>query len=186
VVTFPGSALRSAEEMSRVSSLDDGLTASERPRNIEVLSHYTLGVALALGIDFELRDRSGDARSLDDFMRAIWRRHGRPTSDRVGFVEAPYTVDDIRDCLAEVGGQPLADDLINRFIRGRERMDYRRLLAFAGLRLQPTTAGFRIVPAESIGGVLEPREAAFRSAWMRARYDQRKVEKVEEVEKVDK
>jgi predicted metalloprotease with PDZ domain len=186
VVTFQASVFRSAEEMSRISSLDDRVTASEGPRNIGVLSHYTLGVVLALGFDFELRDRSANARSLDDFMRAMWRRHGRPTSDRVGFVAAPYTVEDVRNCLAEVGGQPLADDLINRFIRGRETMDYRRLLASAGLRLQPTTVGFRIVPAESIGGVLEPREEAFRSAWVTARYGNEKVEQVEKLEEVEK
>ena len=141
VMTSPAMAYLSAVEMSRLAPLRDGAMSSDRRNWNTVVSHYTYGAALALGFDFTLRDRSANARSLDDFMRAMWIRHGRPSSSRIGFVDAPYTLDDVRDRLAEVSGDPaMASELMDRFVLGRETMDYARLVARAGLRLRPKSS----------------------------------------------
>ena len=137
VLTFPQLHAQSAEEMSRLSSVQDGAPFDPAGDRTPMLSHYAMGAALALGFDLALRDSTAGQRSLDDFMRAMWRRHGRPQSPVLGLVQAPYTVDDVQERLAEVGGASLAGELIGRFVRGRESMDYRRLLARAGLRLEP-------------------------------------------------
>jgi predicted metalloprotease with PDZ domain len=148
VMTFPEADTKSAEEMSCLSALQDGAPFDPRGRTA-VLSHYALGAALALGFDFTLRDRSAGERSLDDFMSAMWRHHGRLQSPVLGLVHAPYTLDDVQERLAEVSSATLAGELIGRFVRGRERMDYRQLLARAGLRLEPAEPG-----RASLGAIL--------------------------------
>ena len=42
-----------------------------------IVSYYTKGSLVALLLDLRLRVESGGARSLDDLMRALWRRHGQ-------------------------------------------------------------------------------------------------------------
>jgi predicted metalloprotease with PDZ domain len=53
-------------------------------------------------------------------------------------VSQPYTLADARRILGEVAGDPaFADDFFARYVEGHEIVDYRRLLARAGLVLRP-------------------------------------------------
>ena len=139
VRTSPALRHRSADEMSRMAALWDRAPRADRTSlDHTFLSYYTHGAALAMGFDLTIRERTGGARSLDDFMRAMWRAHGRPASRVPGLVAAPYTLDDVRRHLGEVSGDPpLADALIDRFVLGRGVMEFEPLLALAGLRLRP-------------------------------------------------
>jgi predicted metalloprotease with PDZ domain len=144
VLTLPVSARRSAIDTSLLASLYDGaLPGGRLDPDAWRLSHYLHGAALALGFDLALRERTGGARSLDDFMRAMWQRHGRDPGPRPGLVGHPYTMDDVRECLVAVSGDAdFADALLSRYVRGHEVMDYDRLLALAGLRLRSVTPSF--------------------------------------------
>ena len=42
-----------------------------------IVSYYTKGALVALGLDVELRVRSADRLCLDDLMRRLWRRYGK-------------------------------------------------------------------------------------------------------------
>ncbi|GAB1576505.1 M61 family metallopeptidase [Bordetella petrii] len=42
-----------------------------------LVSYYTKGALVALGLDLTIRRDSGGARSLDDVMRLLWQRYGR-------------------------------------------------------------------------------------------------------------
>ena len=42
------------------------------------ISYYDFGGAIALALDLTLRDRSAGQVTLDDYMRAMWRVHGKP------------------------------------------------------------------------------------------------------------
>lgn len=42
-----------------------------------LVSYYTKGSLVALGLDLEIRRQTQDARSLDDVMRLLWNRYGR-------------------------------------------------------------------------------------------------------------
>jgi predicted metalloprotease with PDZ domain len=143
VMTTPALEFRSAAEMSRMASLVDGANPVDRTNwPSTYLSYYTHGHALALGFDLAIRERTGHSRSLDDFMRAMWRVHGRPGGARQGYVDRPYTLDDVRARLGEVtGDRAFGDALVTRYVEGRERMDYARLLALAGLVLRPRHPG---------------------------------------------
>ena len=43
-----------------------------------IVSYYTKGSLVALALDLMLRSRSNGTRSLDDVMRTLWLRHGKP------------------------------------------------------------------------------------------------------------
>lgn len=143
VVNGPGRAVRSAEEMSRMAVFVDGSRPIDRTNwPGTVVSYYPFGAAIALALDLTLRDRSDGATTLDDYMRAMWRAHGKPGGSREGYVDHPYTSGDAEARLAEVSGdRAFARDFFDRYIRGREAADYARLLARAGFVVRKRAPG---------------------------------------------
>jgi predicted metalloprotease with PDZ domain len=142
VLTSPARLIRSAVGMSELAAFVDAAVSIDRTSHDNTyLSYYTWGEAIALGLDLALRDRSAGKVTLDDYMRALWERHGRQTGG-AGYVHNPYTRDDLRAVLGEVSGdQGFADEFFARYVEGREAVDYGRLLARAGLLLRPTAPG---------------------------------------------
>lgn len=146
VVRGPGRSLRSVVDMSRLAPFVDAARWVDRTNwdNLYI-SYYAWGEALGLGLDLSLRDRTAGRVTLDDYMRAMWRVHGRPGPPGVpaaeGVVAVPYTLRDARDRLAEVSDRAFADQFFSRFIEGREVVDYARLLQRAGLVLRKANAG---------------------------------------------
>ena len=155
----PATAFRSAEDMSRMAAFVDAASWIDRtnwPNTF--ISYYTFGAALGLGLDFAIREKTASRSSLDDVMRAMWRTHGKPGGRVAGVVDVPYEASDVRDRIAEVTGDAaFAADLLDRYVRGREVMDYPRLLARAGLVMRPRfpeRASLGITAGESAGGGL--------------------------------
>lgn len=143
VLTGPGRAVRTAEEMSQLAPFVDAAAAIDRT-NFEntYLSYYTWGSVIGLGLDLTLRDRSDGAVTLDHFMRRLWERHGKPGGSLPGHVDAPYTMEDVESALADVAGDAaFAAQFISRYVRGHEVMDLEPLLARAGLVLRRVGAG---------------------------------------------
>jgi predicted metalloprotease with PDZ domain len=139
----PGTAFRPAVAMSRLAPFVDGAATSDPTywANTEY-SYYPFGDVIALGLDLTLRARSDSRVTLDDFMRAMWRAHGRPGGPAPGLVGKPYTLADVRARLAEVSGDKgFADDFVRRYIEGTERVDYAPLLLRAGFVLRKQNAG---------------------------------------------
>ena len=143
VTTSPGRRLRSAEEMSQMAPFWDAATAVDRTNfNNTFISYYTFGEALALGLDLTLRDRSDGTVTLDHYMRALWQKFGKPGGRLPGYVDNPYTIADLERTLAAVSGDaPFARDFFARYIRGREVVDYERLLDRAGFTLRRSSPG---------------------------------------------
>ncbi len=136
----PGVKFRSAVEMSRLAPFLDGATAID-PTYLSntSYSYYPFGDMIALALDLSLRGRSNGKVTLDDFMRAMWKTHGKPGGPAPGLVAKPYTLADVRARLAEVSGdKAFADDFMNRYIEGTEQADYAPLLARAGFLLRKT------------------------------------------------
>lgn len=133
VVTSPGRRFFSPVEMSLQAPFVDAATSID-PQNKHntFISYYTWGSVLGLGLDLTLRGRYD--LTLDAYMRALWARYGRP--------EIPYTSDDLERVLAEVTGDPIfAAEFFDRYVEGRELLDYRTLLARAGFLLRPARPG---------------------------------------------
>ena len=158
-VLAPGRDVRSAEEMSRMAPFTDGGTANDRTNwPNTVISYYRYGGAIALALDLILRGRTEGRVSLDDYMRAMWRTHGKPGATREGYVDRPYTIADAEARLAEVSGDPsFARDFFARYVHGREVAEYAKLLLPAGLvlrRERPGRAWWGDVSLDHRGGGL--------------------------------
>ena len=142
VLHTPGSAYRSAVDMSRLAPFVDG--ASDLfPTNFNntFVSYYVYGEVIALGLDLSLRERSGGKVTLDDFMRAMWRAYGKPGGPAPGLVGHPYTLADVQHQLASVSGDPaFAADFVRRYMDGTEKIDYAPLLLRAGFVLRPLSS----------------------------------------------
>jgi predicted metalloprotease with PDZ domain len=158
-VLAPGRDVRSAEEMSRMAPFTDGGTTNDRTNwPNTVISYYRYGGAIALALDLTLRGRTEGRVSLDDYMRAMWRTHGKPGATREGYVDRPYTIADAEARLAEVSGDPsFARDFFARYVHGREVAEYAKLLLPAGLvlrRERPGRAWWGDVSLDHRGGGL--------------------------------
>jgi predicted metalloprotease with PDZ domain len=141
VTLAPGRRFRSAVDMSRLAPFVDAASSIDATNwENTFLSYYTYGAALGLGLDLSLRDLTNNRVTLDDYMRALWRRYGR-TPGTAGLVTTPYTLADARSTLAEVSGDArFADTFFSRYVEGHDVVDYGRLLARAGLVLRPRRA----------------------------------------------
>ncbi|WP_419806015.1 M61 family metallopeptidase [Terriglobus sp.] len=139
VLHTPGSAYRSAVDMSRLAPFVDGASdLFPTDFNNTFVSYYTYGEVVALGLDLSLRERTNGRVSLDDFMRAMWRAYGKPGGPAPGLVGHPYTLADVQQQLANVSGDPaFAADFVRRYIAGTEKIDYASLLLQAGFVLRP-------------------------------------------------
>jgi predicted metalloprotease with PDZ domain len=97
----------------------------------EESDYYEKGAAASLVLDLEIRHVTGNARSFDDVMRDLFRRFPGSGSG--------YTNADVRRITAEIGGEPMKavfDSLVN----GTARIDWERVLSYAGLDLLPSEA----------------------------------------------
>lgn len=129
VVNGAGRNYRSPVEMSRMAPFVDAAVSIDPTSFANTfISYYTWGSAIGLGLDLTLRAEYGT--SLDALMREMWRRHGA--------TEVHYTNEDIRDALAAVSGNPaFAKEFFDRYVFGRDVVDYKALLARFGVLLRP-------------------------------------------------
>jgi predicted metalloprotease with PDZ domain len=133
IVHSPGRAFFSAAEMSMQAPFVDAAVANDPDnRGNTFISYYTWGAGIGLGLDLTLRSRFPGV-TLDDYMRAMWGRHG--------IAERPYAIDDLRLVLGEVTrDQAFADDFFARYIQGHDAVDYEALLAHAGFLVRKASA----------------------------------------------
>jgi predicted metalloprotease with PDZ domain len=143
VTASAGRLFRSAREMSELAPFVDAASPIDRTSfDNTYISYYTWGTAIGLALDLTLRDRSSGRVTLDDFMHALWQKHGRPGGRVDGAVDNPYTMDDLKTTLAAVSGdEAFARQFFASYIEGREVADYERLLGRAGILLRNVAPG---------------------------------------------
>jgi len=97
-----------------------------------IVSYYTKGALVALGLDVQLRLASDDNASLDDLMRALWQRYGKPD---IGVPE-----NGVEQLAAELAGRDLGE-LFSRYVHGTDELPLAEWLAAlgVGLQLHPAT-----------------------------------------------
>ncbi|HEX6007015.1 MAG TPA: hypothetical protein VFY80_03575 [Burkholderiales bacterium] len=134
VLTAPGRQYFSPVEMSmQAPFVDAAASIDPHNRTNTFISYYTYGAALALGLDLLLRTEHTYV-TLDDFMRAMWTRYGRP--------QTPYTLGDWRTTLGQVvRDQPWADRFFHDHVAGTQPIAFAPLLARAGLLLRKAAPG---------------------------------------------
>ena len=129
VIDSPGRRFRGPIGMSRYSPFVDAARWVDRTNAPNTfISYYSYGAVLALGLDLELRTRYH--LTLDDYMRAMWRRYG--------LTGTPYTLDDLRDTLGRVTSDTaFARRFFAEDVEGSGLPDFAALLGRAGLLLRP-------------------------------------------------
>jgi predicted metalloprotease with PDZ domain len=128
--------------MSEYAAFADAATSVDATdRNRTFISYYSYGAAIALALDLSLREMSNGKQSLDDYMRLLWQRFGKPGGPAPGLVGKPYSLRDIRDALADLtSNRAFANDFFDKYIEGRELPDYATLLRGIGYVLRPARA----------------------------------------------
>jgi predicted metalloprotease with PDZ domain len=118
------------ENSQRAVFVDAGVSVDRTNYPNMFTSYYSHGGALALALDMELRDRPG--KSLDGFMRELWKRFGK--------TEKPYTMKGLQDALAAYANADFAKVFFTKYVYGHASIDYRKLLSKAGLEVSSTGA----------------------------------------------
>jgi len=128
VLLSPGAKNFSPIEASRYAVFADAGVAIDQTNKANIFtSYYTYGAATALALD--LRLRADFKLTLDDYMRALWKAHGK--------TEIAYTVPDLEKVLAILTKNPaFATDFFKQYIYGTDKNDYAKLLLNAGLVLR--------------------------------------------------
>jgi predicted metalloprotease with PDZ domain len=129
VSIYRGRDYNNVVEMSEQSPFVDAARSIDEQNKLNTyISYYPFGEAIALGLDLTLRQKYPGV-TLDSVMRLAYRRFGKP--------EIPYTNEDIHRVLTDAtGDQKFADEVFSKYIYGREIMDYKMLLAHAGMVLR--------------------------------------------------
>jgi predicted metalloprotease with PDZ domain len=91
-----------------------------------VVSYYTKGSLVALGLDLTIRAATHDQRSLDDVMRALWDRHG---ARGVGVPE-----DGVEKIASEIAGVDLSP-FFDEYVRGTADVPLQSLLEPYGIEM---------------------------------------------------
>jgi predicted metalloprotease with PDZ domain len=139
VLTAPGRKFFSPADMSRQAPFVDAAAAIDPDnRTNTFISYYTYGAALGLGLDLRLRTEKNT--TLDEFMRAMWRKYGK--------TEIPYTLEDWRRTLGEVARDTAwANAFYRQHVIGTAPVAFEGLLARAGLLLRKAMPGMPSVGA---------------------------------------
>lgn len=103
-----------------------------------VVSYYTKGSLVALLLDLTIRAGTQGKRSLDDVMRALWRRYGRDFySPKAGANGKGVTEADVDALFDEVSGLSLKA-LLDRAVRGTKDLPLQEAFAQLAIAMMPT------------------------------------------------
>lgn len=90
------------------------------------VNYYLKGFLMGLALDLEIRERTGNRKSLDDVMRLLWDRYGAP--------DLPYVPEEVEQVVEEVAGESM-DAFFQHHLRSTDDTDWRAVFAKAGLTL---------------------------------------------------
>lgn len=96
-----------------------------------IVSYYTKGSLVALGLDLSIRTQTRGRRSLDDVMRGLWERYGRDFYEG-GALGQGVPEEGILALMEELSGADLKR-FFERFIRGTEDVPLAELLPAFGV-----------------------------------------------------
>jgi predicted metalloprotease with PDZ domain len=122
----PGNSVQSLSEASFDAWIKFG-KGGAHSYNSET-DFYGKGAHVSLLLDLAIREKTGNAKSLDDVMRLMYRRF--PLGG------AGYTVDDFQAAASEVAGADLSA-FFRDYVHGTEPLPWETSLLSAGLRLAP-------------------------------------------------
>lgn len=99
------------------------------------VSIYVKGALVSLILDLSFRNATDNQQSLDTFMRCLWERFGKQSKG--------YTIDDLKELIAELSNNQLPD-YFDEFIYGKTPVEAKinELLGTVGCTLQQADSAF--------------------------------------------
>jgi len=92
-----------------------------------IVSYYTKGALVAFCLDWEIRQKTNQQKSLDDLMRIIWNQHGK-TNKGVGETQ-------VQQLAKELVGESMSE-FFNRALYSTEDLDLDTIFAERGIHFQ--------------------------------------------------
>jgi predicted metalloprotease with PDZ domain len=167
-LTAPGRKEVSARMASFHAPFWDGAPQAQ-PTNAAntFFSYYTKGAGLAAYLDLLIRQRSNNARSLNDAFNLLRTRTWTAAKTSYYLQGRPYTEDDVERAVSDAAGVPMKEWFI-RHVAGVEDMNLDEALGWAGLILVRSQDGpWRI--EESVDAT--PEQLRIRFGWLTGRHD---------------
>jgi predicted metalloprotease with PDZ domain len=131
-INTPGGAnYTPIENSERAVFVDAGVSIDRTNYENMYTSYYNYGGALALMLDLNLRNNYN--KSLDDFMKEMWKRFGKN--------EKAYNLPEMQEALGAVIGDATAAKFFHDFVYDHASPSYQLLLQKAGLVMQRQYAG---------------------------------------------
>src|SRR5579884_3179533 len=128
MLSLPGWKWESAEEAS-FDAWIKFYRPDENTPNVSS-SYYVQGAVIGWMIDMEIRRNSNGQRTFDGVMKKVYR-------DTYKRENRGYTDEEFERVCNEVAGTSLSEEIFERRVRGRERVDFDKYLSYAGLKLGP-------------------------------------------------
>ena len=167
-LTAPGRKEVSARMASFHAPFWDGAPQGQ-PTNAAntFFSYYTKGAGIAAYLDLFIRNRTGNARSLNDAFNLLRNGTWNAPSTSYYLQGRGYTEADVERAVSGAAGTDM-HDWFERHVGGTEDMDFDEALRWAGLRLVRSDTGpwaIEEVPDAS------PEQIRVRLGWVTGRHD---------------
>lgn len=124
----PGKNFQSLQQASYNTWSDGPFGTQGRDPN-KAISYYDKGPVVGLLLDFEIRNSTGNKRSLDDVMKLLYWKYYKEKGR--GFTEAEF-----QQACEEVASKPLMEFF--EYVYTTKELDYDKYLGYAGLKLSTT------------------------------------------------
>ena len=161
-LTAPGRKEVSARMASFEAPFFDGAPRAQKTNASQTyFTYYFKGAGLALALDLMIRDRTGNARSLDDALRALKKLSWDQPNASYYLQGRGYTEADVEHAVSQAMGSDM-HSWFERHVGGTEDVDFDSLLALAGHELDRKP--LRWIISENPHATA--RQIALRDAWL--------------------
>ncbi len=123
----PGRQERSIEDTSWDTWFPRSDTGPENNLRNTNYSYYDGGQIIGHILDFAIREKTNNEKSLDDWMRLLYSRYALP--------KAGFEPDDAVKAAAEVAGSDMSG-IFKQYISGKEPIPYETYFAYAGIAVE--------------------------------------------------
>jgi predicted metalloprotease with PDZ domain len=167
-LTAPGRKEVSARMASFHAPFWDG-AVQPQPTNATntFLDYYTKGAGIAVFLDLFIRNRTNNAKSLNDAFNSLRKRSWDAPKASYYLQGRGYTEDDVEKAVSEAAGTNM-HPWFETHVGGTEDMDYDEALAWAGLRLIRFEPGRWVI--EELPDAT-PEQLRVRLGWITGRHD---------------
>ncbi len=126
----PGRSERSIEDTSWDTWFPNGGVVQQKTNLANTwYSYYDGGQVMGHILDFAIREKTNNRKSLDDWMRLLYSRYALP--------KPGFEPEDPARAASEVAGADL-NDIFTRYISGKEAIPYEKYFAYAGIAVTST------------------------------------------------